>query len=52
MEGDERVEETKSSLVVSFEAGGITHGVESSWAAIMSSILASPPVAYLVEISG
>jgi hypothetical protein len=31
------------SLVTPFEAGGIAHGVESSWAAIVSSILASPP---------
>ena len=33
----------KTSLVAPLEVRGTGHGVESSWAAIVSSILASPP---------
>ena len=47
--GDEVV---KTSAAVPFEVGGISQGVESSWAAMVSSILASPPGRYLAQSLG
>ena len=45
--GEDRVVDASSA--VPSDAGDIAHGVESSWAAIVSSILASPPRGYLAR---
>jgi hypothetical protein len=44
VDGDEAVERLETSSLKPFRVEGIAHGVESSWAAIVSSILASPPM--------
>jgi hypothetical protein len=46
IEGSGGVEVAATSSMVPFEVGGSSHGVESSWEAIVSSMLASPPITY------